>query len=80
EAVWDAAKEVRLYVRKDSAKASASARLLWDDQYLYVLADVTDSALDDTAEYAHEQDSFEVFIDENNHKTDSYEEDDTQDR
>ncbi len=78
EAVWDAAKEVRLYVRKDSAKASASARLLWDDQYLYVLADVTDSALDDTAEYAHEQDSFEVFIDENNHKTDSYEEDDTQ--
>lgn len=78
DTVWDQTEEVRFRIRTGSAKASASARLLWDEQYLYVLADVTDGELDDTSTQAHEQDSVEVFIDENNHKTDSYEEDDKQ--
>ncbi|MDE7323502.1 MAG: endo-1,4-beta-xylanase [Lachnospiraceae bacterium] len=78
EAVWDQAKEIDFQIRTGSAKASASARLLWDKQYLYVLADVTDPVLDKTSTAEHEQDSLEVFIDENNHKSDSYEEDDKQ--
>lgn len=78
EAVWDQAKEVQFQIRTGAAKASASARLLWDEQYLYVLADVTDAVLDNSSEVVHEQDSLEVFIDENNHKSDSYEEDDKQ--
>ena len=78
EDVWDQTKEVRLQIRTGSAKASASARLLWDDQYLYVLADVTDPMLDRTSSAVHEQDSLEVFIDENNHKLDFYEDDDKQ--
>ena len=78
EAVWDQAKEVQFQIRTGAAKASASARLLWDEQYLYVLADVTDAVLDNSSEAVHEQDSLEVFIDENNHKSDSYEEDDKQ--
>lgn len=43
-----------------------------------MLADVTDAALDKTSSETHEQDSLEVFIDENNHKSDSYEDDDKQ--
>ena len=78
EAVWDQAKEVQFQIRTGAAKASASARLLWDEQYLYVLADVTDAVLDNSSEAVHKQDSLEVFIDENNHKSDSYEEDDKQ--
>ncbi len=78
EAVWDQAKEVQFQIRTGAAKASASARLLWDEQYLYVLADVTDAVLNNSSEAVHEQDSLEVFIDENNHKSDSYEEDDKQ--
>ena len=78
EDVWDQAKEVSFQIRTGSAKASASARLLWDEQYLYVLAEVVDPMLDKTSEAVHEQDSLEVFIDENNHKQDSYEDDDKQ--
>ncbi|MDE7183780.1 MAG: endo-1,4-beta-xylanase, partial [Lachnospiraceae bacterium] len=78
EAVWDQVKEVHFQIKTGSAKASASAKLLWDEQYLYVLAEVTDPALDNTSTENHEQDSLEVFIDENNHKTDSYEDDDKQ--
>ncbi|MDE7187666.1 MAG: endo-1,4-beta-xylanase, partial [Lachnospiraceae bacterium] len=76
--VWEQADEIRLSIRTGQTKASASARLLWDEQYLYVLADVTDAALDDSSSQPHEQDSLEVFIDENNHKSDGYEEDDKQ--
>ena len=78
EVMWDQAKEVQFQIRTGAAKASASARLLWDEQYLYVLADVTDAVLDKSSSAVHEQDSLEVFIDENNHKSDSYEEDDKQ--
>ena len=40
--------------------------------------EVKDSSLDKSSEAAHVQDSVEIFIDENNHKTDGYEEDDKQ--
>ena len=78
EAVWDQAKDVQLQIRTGTTKAAVTAKLLWDEQYLYVLADVTDAALDKTSSAVHEQDSIEVFIDENNHKSDSYEDDDKQ--
>ncbi len=78
ETVWDQAKDVQLQIRTGTTKAAVTAKLLWDEQYLYVLADVTDAALDKTSSETHEQDSLEVFIDENNHKSDSYEDDDKQ--
>lgn len=78
ETVWDQAKDVQLQIRTGTTKAAVTAKLLWDEQYLYVLADVTDAALDKTSSAVHEQDSLEVFIDENNHKSDSYENDDKQ--
>ena len=78
EAAWEQAKEVQFQIRTGTTQAAASAKLLWDEQYLYVLATVTDAALDKTSSQVHERDSVEVFIDENNHKSDSYEADDKQ--
>lgn len=77
ESSWDKAVTVPLTIRA-GANADAQASLMWDQEYLYVFAQIRDSALDKTASQAHEQDSLEVFIDENNHKTAAYEEDDKQ--
>lgn len=52
--------------------ATAEARTLWDDEYLYVLMNVSDSVLDKSAEADHEQDSIEVFINETNEQELSY--------
>lgn len=61
------------------ATAKADFRTMWDDKNLYVYAMVTDSILSDTIkENAHEQDSIEIFVDQNNGKTTSYEDDDGQ--
>ncbi|THF76099.1 endo-1,4-beta-xylanase [Cohnella fermenti] len=60
------------------AEAKAEFRALWDSQYLYVYAVVTDSMLSDAISNAWEQDSVEIFVDQNNGKTSSYEEDDGQ--
>lgn len=75
---WNDVEEIELSVKNGNPKASAKAKLLWDDKNLYVLVNVKDENLDATSDAAHEKDSVEVFIDENNHKSDSYEEDDKQ--
>jgi endo-1,4-beta-xylanase len=61
-----------------TAGATAKAKLIWDENNLYVLADVTDNLLNKASENAHEQDSVEVFLDQNNEKTSSYQSDDGQ--
>lgn len=53
-------------------------RAQWDDNYLYVYFEVQDSLLNDNARDPWEQDSVEVFIDQNNAKTSTYEPDDAQ--
>ncbi|WKV08626.1 endo-1,4-beta-xylanase [Thermoanaerobacterium sp. CMT5567-10] len=58
--------------------ATATAKTMWDDKYLYVLADVTDSNLNKSSVNPYEQDSVEVFVDQNNDKTTYYENDDGQ--
>lgn len=75
---WSSVIEVPLTIAGDSPKATATAKFLWDEDYLYALIDVVDDDLDNESSADHEQDSVEVFIDENNNKTDSYEEDDKQ--
>ncbi|SDC30353.1 endo-1,4-beta-xylanase [Pelagirhabdus alkalitolerans] len=49
------------------------ARTLWDEEYLYVFMEVSNSELDISAEEAHEQDSVEIFLDQENTKASSYE-------
>ena len=75
---WEVAKEVNLAVTGSNPKATATAKLLWDEENLYVLMNVKDDDLDASASAVHEKDSVEVFIDENNHKSDGYEADDKQ--
>lgn len=77
DAAWGNAVNIPLTINKGSA-ASANAKVLWDDDNLYVYATVKDAVLDKTGAQTHEQDSLEVFIDEDNGKTASYGEDDKQ--
>lgn len=58
--------------------ANGTARVLWDEENVYVLFEVKDTRLDKASANAWEQDSVEVFIDENNGKTSFYQDDDGQ--
>lgn len=78
EAMWsEKGKEIPLTINL-GAKASAKVTAMWDEDYLYVFAEIKDADLNNESESAHEQDSLEVFIDENNNKTEAYEDDDKQ--
>lgn len=77
DAAWGNAVNIPFTINKGS-EASANAKVLWDDDNLYVYATVNDAVLDKTGAQTHEQDSLEVFIDEDNGKTASYGEDDKQ--
>jgi len=69
---WNDAIEVTLGNKTDNPKASAKVKLLWDEEYLYAYAFVEDADLNKDSEEVHEQDSFEIFIDENNSKAAEY--------
>jgi endo-1,4-beta-xylanase len=58
--------------------AKATVYQLWKDDYLYVLADVTDPTIDTSSGNAYEQDSVEIFTDLGNAKNGSYRADDAQ--
>ena len=58
--------------------ATATVRTLWDNEYLYVYAVVTDTLLSKAAANPWEQDSIEVYVDQNNGKTVDYQADDGQ--
>lgn len=77
DAAWKNAVTIPLTINIGS-EVSADAKVLWDNNNLYVYAVIKDSVLDKTGGEKHEQDSLEVFIDEDNGKTVSYGEDDKQ--
>jgi len=58
--------------------ADGTAKVLYDENNLYVLFKVNDTQLDKGSSNPWEQDSIEVFVDENNAKTSFYEADDGQ--
>lgn len=79
DAVWTKAQErftERWAEGADGAKAKF--RTLWDQGRLYVYAEVTDSLLTDASANAWEEDSVEIFLDQNNGKTGFYQGDDGQ--
>jgi endo-1,4-beta-xylanase len=79
EGLWNTAKAIQTDVAaKGSMSASAKVRMLWDTKFLYVLYEVTDPLLNKDSVNAYEQDSVEVFIDENNAKSTEYTADDGQ--
>lgn len=73
---WATVEEIPLSL--GSVDADPTFKVLWDKDYLYVLADVKDSVLNKDHADAWMQDSIEVFIDENNKKTTGYDGDDKQ--
>ena len=74
---WDKAVAIPLTINL-RASVTADAKVLWDDENLYVYATVKDPVLNKDSGDAYQQDSLEVFIDENNAKTESYDDDDKQ--
>jgi endo-1,4-beta-xylanase len=61
-----------------AAGATARVKTLWGEGHLYVLASVSDALLSKASPNPWEQDSVEIFVDQNNAKTDYYEADDGQ--
>jgi len=53
-------------------------KALWDDGNLYVLVKVKEATLSSKSKNAYEHDSVEIFVDERNNKSKSYEDDDAQ--
>ncbi|GAB4213154.1 MAG: endo-1,4-beta-xylanase XynA [Roseiflexaceae bacterium] len=79
EAAWQEATAISTGVRvQGTSGATATLRLLWDATHLYVLAHVRDPLLSKASSNPWEQDSIELFIDQNNAKTSSYQDDDGQ--
>lgn len=56
--------------------AKGKVRMLWDESFIYVLFTVQDDVLNMQSDNAHEHDSVEVFLDQNNGKADTFEADD----
>lgn len=52
--------------------ATGTVRILWDEKYIYTLFEVEDSVLNADSQNMHEQDSIELFLDEENMKEDYY--------
>ncbi|MFC4098954.1 endo-1,4-beta-xylanase [Paenibacillus xanthanilyticus] len=79
DAAWNNAAELStgIWVEGTSG-ATAKFRTMWDADNLYVYAVITDAKLSDASDNAYEEDSVELFVDQNNGKTESYEEDDGQ--
>jgi len=79
DAIWANATEIETDVWVEGVGgATAKVRTMWDETHLYVYAVVSDSLLSDASSNPWEQDSIEVFIDQNNAKTTNYEPDDGQ--
>ncbi|GAB3423863.1 endo-1,4-beta-xylanase [Flindersiella endophytica] len=79
EPAWARAPRVATGVQvSGNGGATATARLLWDSDHLYVLAEVTDPVLDESSPNTYEQDSIEIFLDPDNTKDSGYIDDDGQ--
>ena len=79
DSTWNNIETHRLTVSSNpSISTTGTVKSMWSEDYLYVLAEIEDAVLNKDSTQTHEQDSFEIFVDENNGKTGSYEADDCQ--
>ncbi|MHB8130674.1 MAG: sugar-binding protein [Mobilitalea sp.] len=77
--IWKNAIQIQPpHTNNAAVKATATFKLLWDDNALYVLAEVNDPNMTLEPGQAYQKDSIEVFLDEKNDKTSSYGSDDLQ--
>lgn len=77
--IWNEADEIQINRYQTAWQgANGTAKVLYDENNLYVLFKVNDTQLDKGSPNPWEQDSVEVFVDENNAKTSFYQDDDGQ--
>ena len=77
--LWNAVTALPLAVESQGdAEPGSTVKLLWDEGHLYALYEIHDKVLNDKASNPWEQDSVELFLDQNNAKTTLYESDDGQ--
>ena len=77
--IWNSVTAHKLTVNSNSSvSTTGTVKTMWDENYLYVLAEIKDECLDKSSANVWEQDSLEIFVDENNGKSDTYEDDDCQ--
>lgn len=70
--IWSSAQVVTPKYVSSGAEATAEFKALWDDRALYILAEVKDTNLSVKSGTPYMQDSLELFLDENNDKTQEY--------
>lgn len=80
DSIWAKAEEISTdtVVSGSVYGAKAKVKVLWDENKLYVFARVYDPILNSANANAWERDSIEIFVDENNGKSTSYQDDDAQ--
>lgn len=74
DAIWNSAPSLVLekHLSMKDGPASGLAKVLWDEDNLYVRVEVDDPVLNADSSNAHEKDSIEIFVDETNCKASSY--------
>jgi len=70
--VWNKAQAILKKHISGNTDSSATFKALWDDQALYILAEVKDNELSVQSGTPYMQDSVEIFLDENNDKAKEY--------
>ncbi|MFW6035339.1 MAG: sugar-binding protein [Halothermotrichaceae bacterium] len=70
--IWETAQAVTPQYVSENVETFATFKVLWDDDALYILAEVKDKNLSIESETPYMQDSFEIFLDEYNNKTQAY--------
>ncbi|ETT74681.1 endo-1,4-beta-xylanase [Paenibacillus sp. FSL R7-277] len=78
DAVWEQAKPFEVKLASSPYSTTAEARSMWSEDSLYLIVDVKDALLKADAVNPWDQDSVEIFIDENFNRTPYYEGDDGQ--
>lgn len=77
--IWNNANEITTGTWvTGSSGSTAKVQTMWAGDYLYVLAHVKDSLLSKKSKNTYEQDSIEIFVDQNDAKSTSYQKDDGQ--
>lgn len=73
---WEQAEAIIPKIYGAESEVSATHRLMWDENALYVLSVIKKSVLDTSSATSYMQDSVEYFLDEQNDKGNAYKSDD----
>ncbi|MDR6717158.1 endo-1,4-beta-xylanase [Paenibacillus sp. 2003] len=78
DALWNKAVPFEVKRLNETEGAEAVARAMWSGEYLYLLIDVTDPNIITDSINPWDQDSIEIFLDENHQRTPYFQYDDAQ--